>query len=73
MKTYILSGFRKPTISQLRFLCYFMAKYHNFSTLKDVMQGANQQACLLYEKCGFLIDSRINIYHYWNKKNAYSI
>ena len=49
------------------------AKNHNFTTLKVVTQGANQQACLLYEKCGFVIDSKINIYHYWNKKDAYPI
>ncbi len=45
----------------------YMAKNHNFNTLKVVTQGANKEACKLYEKCGFEIDNIMNIYHYWNK------
>jgi dTDP-4-amino-4,6-dideoxy-D-galactose acyltransferase len=41
----------------------------NFSELQVVTQKANTGACHFYEKCGFIIDNIINIYHLWKKDN----
>ena len=49
----------------------YYAQKHNFDTLNVTTQADNKLACKLYEKCGFTIQSSINTYHYWNKKNAH--
>ncbi|MBK8845447.1 MAG: GNAT family N-acetyltransferase [Bacteroidetes bacterium] len=36
------------------------------SYLKVATQLANKSACNLYTRCGFVIESSTNIYHYWN-------
>ncbi|MDB5227537.1 MAG: family N-acetyltransferase [Bacteroidota bacterium] len=51
----------------------YTAENYNFGSLKVVTQGANTDACKLYEKCGFTLDHAINIYHYWNKDNAHTL
>lgn len=51
----------------------YTAENYNFDSLKVVTQGANKDACKLYEKCGFTLDHAINIYHYWKKDNAYTL
>jgi dTDP-4-amino-4,6-dideoxy-D-galactose acyltransferase len=42
-------------------------KYH-FKQLNVITQSDNKLACRLYERCGFMADSVIFTYHYWNKK-----
>jgi dTDP-4-amino-4,6-dideoxy-D-galactose acyltransferase len=47
-----------------------MAGLSNFTELKVVTQSFNKEACMLYEKCGFVQESKVEIYHYWTKKDA---
>lgn len=37
----------------------------NYSSLQVVTQKNNQAACKFYERCGFIEENVINIYHYW--------
>lgn len=48
----------------------YFAQKHNFDTISVTTQSDNKLACRLYERCGFAVESLINTYHYWNKKNA---
>lgn len=41
------------------------AHAEKFSKIKVVTQLDNERACVLYKKCGFAIESLINIYHLW--------
>jgi dTDP-4-amino-4,6-dideoxy-D-galactose acyltransferase len=41
------------------------ADQHGAKTLYVATQVANTGACAFYEKLGFTLDSRINIYHFW--------
>ena len=45
----------------------YFAQKHNFDTLNITTQASNKPACMLYEKCGFTVQSSINTFHYWNK------
>lgn len=38
---------------------------NKFEELQVVTQGGNKPACMLYEKCGFAVESVINIFHVW--------
>lgn len=42
---------------------------HSYKQLQVVTQKANGLACKFYEKCGFFVESVINIYHLWKPKN----
>jgi dTDP-4-amino-4,6-dideoxy-D-galactose acyltransferase len=46
----------------------YYAKEQNYKTLSVATQADNAEACRLYEKCGFEIESTIHTYHYWNKQ-----
>jgi len=39
-----------------------------FKTLTVTTQRKNEMAVCLYQKCGFAIAEKINIYHFWNKR-----
>mgnify|MGYP002344313992 CR=1 FL=1 len=41
------------------------ANAKGFSNIKVVTQLDNERACSLYEKCGFSVESLLNIYHMW--------
>jgi dTDP-4-amino-4,6-dideoxy-D-galactose acyltransferase len=38
---------------------------NNYENLQVVTQMANKAACKFYERCGFYVDSVVNIYHLW--------
>lgn len=54
---------------KLLYAAEYIAEKNNFTNLKVATQYANKEACHLYEKYGFDIESRIAIYHYWNLKD----
>ena len=41
------------------------AAAQGYACLQVVTQGANEQACRFYEKCGFELVDEVNIYHLW--------
>jgi dTDP-4-amino-4,6-dideoxy-D-galactose acyltransferase len=41
------------------------AAAQGYARLQVVTQGANEQACRFYEKCGFELVDEVNIYHLW--------
>ena len=41
------------------------AAAQGYARLHVVTQGANEQACRFYEKCGFELVDEVNIYHLW--------
>lgn len=41
---------------------------HTYEHLQVVTQLANETACRFYEKCGFSIDTIINVHHWWNPR-----
>lgn len=45
---------------------------HHQPVLGVVTQEANQNACKFYENCGFHINSKVHIFHYW-KKNEHTL
>jgi dTDP-4-amino-4,6-dideoxy-D-galactose acyltransferase len=41
---------------------------NNYDQMQVVTQKANHAACAFYKRCGFYIDSVVNVYHLWIKK-----
>lgn len=43
------------------------ARSNDFKEIQVVTQIENKPACALYEKCGFAVESVVNIFHIWKK------
>ena len=52
---------------ELLWKAFYLAKKNKATHLEIVMQKANTNACLFYEKVGFEIEKTENIYHFWLK------
>lgn len=44
---------------------FLYAKKKRYNTMQVVTQKENNRACRFYEKCGFMEESFVNVYHFW--------